>query len=70
VPLTGQGLAGADSRILENLSEMQTLHRTVSSDALALRLETEAAVGLFFARNPDVTDGVIHGVAPGRATPR
>src|SRR5262249_11695279 len=66
----GERLPGADSRILELLGKVQPFHGAVRSDALALRFESQATVGLFFTRNTDVADGVFHGVAPGRATPR
>src|SRR5262245_52064590 len=38
----GQRLAGANSRIFEYLGEVQSLHRAVGSDALALGCETKA----------------------------
>jgi hypothetical protein len=44
------------------MNPMQALHRAVRSNSLALGFETEATVSLFFARNTDVADGVIHGV--------
>src|SRR5262249_50044674 len=60
-----QRLAGADSGILELLGEVQALHGAIRGNALPLRLETQAAVGLFFTRNTDVADGVFrHGDLP------
>ena len=61
---TGQELAGADAGILEGLGEVQPLHRAIGGDA-ALRFKAQAAVGLFFTRNPDVADGVVHGISVG-----
>src|SRR5262249_424704 len=55
---------------LKLLSKVQSLHRAIGGHSLALRLETEAAFGLFFTRNPDVPDGVFHGVSHSWATPR
>ena len=56
----GERLAGADARILELLGEVQALHRAICGDALALGFEPEAAVGLFFARNPYVANSGFH----------
>jgi hypothetical protein len=36
----------------------------VGGDALTLGCKPQAAVGLLFARNSDVSDGVFHGVIP------
>jgi len=66
----GKRLIGADSRILELLGKAQALHGAVCGNALALRPVAQAAVGLFSTGNSDVVDGVFHGVAPMRATPR
>ena len=43
--------------------EAQPFHSAVRGDALALCFQSQAAVGLFFARNADVADGVCHGVS-------
>jgi hypothetical protein len=45
----GERRAGADAGILEGLGKVQPLHGAISGDALALRLQPETAVGLFFA---------------------
>src|SRR5262249_28100868 len=44
-----KGLAATDSRILEDLGEVESLHGAVGGDALALGFESEATIGLFFA---------------------
>src|SRR5262249_51218814 len=60
----------ADSRILEDLRQAEPFHLALGGDALTLRLETEATIGLFVAGDSDVAEGVFHGVAyyftPGR----
>jgi hypothetical protein len=64
--LSGRAVMRAEMRLL-----MANYHAR-GGNALALRFQAKATVGLFFARNSDVTDGVFHGVAPkgGDATMR
>src|SRR5262249_43249641 len=58
---TGEWLAATDSRIREHFGEMELLHSAVGGDPLALDFEAEATIGLFFARNSNVGDRVVHG---------
>src|SRR5262249_40286627 len=59
----GEGFATTDSGLREDFGQAESLHSAVGGDALALGFETEAAVGLFFAGDADVANGVAHGVS-------
>src|SRR5262249_24701126 len=54
-------LATTDSRGLQDLGQAESLHGAVGGDAVTLGLESKAAIGLFFARDADVADGLFHG---------
>jgi hypothetical protein len=45
----------ADSRILEDLGEIKSLHIAVGGNALAMGFEPQATIGLYFTGNTDIT---------------
>src|SRR5215471_19151763 len=60
---TREGFAPTDARVGEDFGQAESFHGAISGDALALGFESQAAVGLFFAGDADVAEGVAHGVS-------
>src|SRR5207253_9170714 len=56
-----QRFAAGDGGVFEERGKLQALQLAVGADALALRLQPEAAIGLFVAGNADVAVGRSHG---------
>src|SRR5215469_4197954 len=55
-----QGLPSRDAWVLVNGGQVETLHLTVGPHPLALSLEAEATLGLFFATGANVTECATH----------
>src|SRR5262249_48779771 len=58
-----QGLTSRDAWVLVNGGKVETLHLTVGPHPLALGLEAEATLGLFFAADANVTECGTHGAS-------